>query len=43
MLAGQQNIGDNPYFPSETPSWQKEITHFLNKLQWNLRTKVKPH
>jgi hypothetical protein len=43
ILAGQQNTGGNPYFPCETPSWQKEINFFLNQLQWNLRTKVTPH
>ncbi|KDR09006.1 PCNA-associated factor-like [Zootermopsis nevadensis] len=25
----KQNIGGNPYFPHETPSWQKEITSFF--------------
>jgi hypothetical protein len=29
MLAGKQVIGGNPYFPRETPSWQKEITSFF--------------
>jgi hypothetical protein len=29
MLAGTQGTGGNPYFPRETPSWQKEITSFF--------------
>jgi hypothetical protein len=29
MLAGKQGTGGNPYFPRETPSWQKEITSFF--------------
>lgn len=29
MLTVKQNIGGNPYFPHETPSWQKEITSFF--------------
>jgi len=29
MLAGKQDTGGNPYFPRETPSWQKEITSFF--------------
>jgi len=29
MLTGKQGTGGNPYFPRETPSWQKEITGFF--------------
>jgi len=29
MLAVNQGTGGNPYFPRETPSWQKEITSFF--------------
>jgi hypothetical protein len=32
MLAGKQNTGGNPYFPRETPSWQKEITAFFKSI-----------
>jgi hypothetical protein len=39
MLAGQQNTGGNLYFPHETPSWQKEITHFFKSATVECRKK----
>jgi hypothetical protein len=29
MLTGKGNTAGNPYFPRETPAWQKEITHYF--------------
>lgn len=39
---GQQNTGGNPYFPRETPSWQKEITNFFKSATVESRKKRAP-